>query len=420
MEKAALVVVDLYKNKDEWTVEDSLEELRTLVVSSGASCELEFLCKRDTPAPNYFIGKGKAEELALACKENDIDAVIFNDDLSGTQQRNLEEILDTKTIDRTQLILDIFAQRAMSLEGKLQVELAQLEYLLPRLTGMGIILSRLGGGIGTRGPGEQKLEVDRRRIKKRITKLKKEIGEQQRIKQSQAKKRKEEQVASCAIIGYTNAGKSTLLNSLTESGVIARDQMFSTLDPISRRFILPNNQKIILMDTIGFIHNLPLHLIEAFKATLEGLISADLLIHALDISHSLVYKQNESVLEILDELGALDKPMINVLNKIDKIDDRDLLQELQQDFKNSVCISAKTQENLNLLIDKIMFQFQGMRQIIKVLIPQDKMNLVNMLYEEGNVLKKEFKDNKIYIEAEVSDKLKSIVCEKYKCEIANT
>ncbi|MBM3252809.1 MAG: GTPase HflX [Candidatus Omnitrophica bacterium] len=420
MEKAALVVVDFYKNKDDWSLEDSLEELRTLVVSSGASCELEFLCKRDTPAPNYFIGKGKTEELAFLCQENDIDMVVFNDDLSGTQQRNLEEILDVKTIDRTQLILDIFAQRAMSLEGRLQVELAQLEYLLPRLVGMGIILSRLGGGIGTRGPGEQKLEVDRRRIKKRITKLRKEIDEYQRIKQFQAKKRKEEQVASCAIIGYTNAGKSTLLNNLTESNVVVRDQMFSTLDPIARRFTLTNNQKIILMDTVGFIHRLPLHLIEAFKATLEGLKSADLLIHVLDISHPLVYKQNESVLEILDELGVLDRPIINALNKIDKIEDRDLLQELQPDFKNSVCISAKTKENLNLLIDKIMFQFQNMRQIIRVLIPHDKMNLLNMLYEEGNVLKKEFRNDKVYVEAEVSDRLKSIVCEKYKCEIKDS
>ncbi len=417
MEKAALVIVDFYKGRDDWSTEDALEELKTLVVSSGASCELEFLCKRDTPAPNYFIGKGKVEELALLCEENDIDVVVFNDDLSGTQQRNLEQILDIKTIDRTQLILDIFAQRAMSLEGKLQVELAQLEYLLPRLTGMGIILSRLGGGIGTRGPGEQKLEADRRRIKKKIVKLKKEIGEQQRIKQFQAKKRKEESIASCAIIGYTNAGKSTLLNNLTESHVIAKDQMFSTLDPIARRLILPNNQRIILMDTVGFLHRLPHHLIEAFKATLEGLVSADLLIHVLDISHPLAYKQNESVLEILEELDVLDKPIINALNKIDNIDDRDLLKELQPDFKNSVCISAKTKKNLNLLIDKIMFQFQNMRQIIKVLIPHDKMNLLNMLYEEGNVIKKEFKDGKIYVEAEVSEKLKSIICDKHKCQI---
>ncbi len=421
MEKAALVVADFFNDKkDSWVSEDYLEELRYLVNSSGASCELEFVCKRDTPTPNYFLGKGKLDEISLLCKENGINVIVFNDDLSGTQQRNLEEILDIKTIDRTQLILDIFAQRAMSLEGRLQVELAQLEYLIPRLTGMGIILSRLGGGIGTRGPGEQKLEVDKRRIGKRITKLKKDLNEQHKVRQFQIKKRKEESISSCALIGYTNAGKSTLLNKLTESDVIAKDQMFSTLDPIARRLTLPNNQKVILTDTVGFLHNLPLHLIEAFKATLEGVRSADVLIHVLDVSNPLLQKQNESVLDVLDKLDSLNKPIINVLNKIDKLEDKSILGDIQADYKNSVCISALAKENLNLLIDKIIFQLQGLRHLVKTFIPHSNMKLINMIYENGNVLKKEFVDDEIYIEAEVSDRLKNIICEKYKCRLAQS
>ncbi|MCX5716376.1 MAG: GTPase HflX [Candidatus Omnitrophica bacterium] len=275
MEKILLVTA--YTNdRTGWSAEDRAQELRELVQSAGGRVHEEVICPLKKVSPGHFIGKGKTEELAFIVQKENLDAVIFNNDLSPTQQKNLEAALGVKTLDRTQLILDIFARRARSNEGKVQVELAQLSYLLPRLPGKGVELSRLGGGIGTRGPGETKLEVDRRRIRDRIAKLKRDLGRLTKQRKMRGKSRQKIPVPSIAIIGYTNAGKSTLLNSLTQANVIAEDRLFSTLDPTIRQFALPNNQRVLFVDTVGFLNDLPHHLIESFKATLEEVVDADL------------------------------------------------------------------------------------------------------------------------------------------------
>ncbi len=282
MEKAILVTVDIKKEKG-WAAGDRAGELRELARSSGASVEGEIVCQKEKPTPDLFIGKGKLEELVLLSGQKRADLVVFNNDLTPTQLRNIEKGLDyIKVVDRTQLILDIFSQHAESMEGKIQVELAQLEYLLPRLTGRGIQLSRLGAGIGTRGPGEKILEYDRRRIRERIARLKVELKNLGVRRQALRKRRRDAMLASVAIVGYTNAGKTTLLNRLTNSRKLVADKLFSTLDPVARSYILPNNLKVLFHDTVGFLYNLPHHLVESFKATLEEVRMADLLVHVLD------------------------------------------------------------------------------------------------------------------------------------------
>ena len=290
MEKALLVTIKIESEKNNWPLEDTAYELEELASASGAEVMNNITCICDKPTPNFFIGRGKCEEIAFLCQAENIDMVIFSHDLSGTQQRNLEEVIGCKTIDRTQLILDIFARQAKSPEGKMQVELAQLEYLMPRLVGKGVMLSRLGGGIGTRGPGEQKLEVDRRKIRKRIDKLKDELKHLMLHRQRLRKKRQENSVPAVALVGYTNAGKSTLINALTGTSQYVQDSLFTTLDPASKGMHLANGERIVISDTVGFLQNLPHNLIEAFKATLEEVVEADLLIHVLDVAHPAIYE----------------------------------------------------------------------------------------------------------------------------------
>ena len=269
-----LVTVD-FGSREPWTAEERSTELAELAASAQAKVVHQEIVRRHEPSPACFIGKGKVEELALICRRDNIDVAIFNNDLTASQQKNLEEALGVKSIDRTQLILDIFARRAHSNEGKLQVELAQLNYMLPRLTGKGVQMSRTGGGIGTSGPGEQKLEVDRRTIRSRISKLKKDLEKLADRRDMMRSKRSRVPLFTIAIVGYTNVGKSTLLNALTNSDVVVRDKLFATLDPTIRKFVMPNNQKVLFIDTVGFIKSLPHHLVEAFKATLEEAAEAD-------------------------------------------------------------------------------------------------------------------------------------------------
>jgi len=385
MERALLVTIKLKSEKDNWRLEDVAEELEELTHTSQAEIVDNITCICDKPTPNLFIGKGKTQELALISEEEGADTVILSHDLSGTQQRNLEEVIGKKTIDRTQLILDIFARHAKSPEGKTQVELAQLQYLMPRLVGKGIMLSRLGGGIGTRGPGEQKLEVDRRRISKRIDKLKDDLKHLKAHRLTMRKKRKENAIPVVALIGYTNAGKSTLLNALTDAGQTVSDSLFTTLDPLHKSFILPNGEHIVISDTVGFLHNLPHHLIEAFKATLEEVVEADLLIHVLDISHPRVYEHNQAVFDVLTELQADKKFMITALNKIDLLEDKTWLEKLKADFHNSLTISAKLRQNLDSLQEKIQENFASRMIRLELLIPHSRMDLIDLCYREGKV-----------------------------------
>ncbi|MCK5215253.1 MAG: GTPase HflX [Candidatus Omnitrophica bacterium] len=407
-EKVLLVIVD-YKKKDSWAAEDVGEELAELVQGCRGEVEEKVFCKIDKPTAACLIGSGKVEEIAQMCAEASIDTVVFSEDLKGSQQRNLENIIKVKTIDRTQLILDIFARHATSQEGKMQVELAQLQYLLPRLVGKGIALSRLGGGIGTLGPGETKLEVDRRRIAQRISKLKKElqnVGENRALKR---RKRKEKGVPMISLVGYTNAGKSTLLNILTEAGQETRDGLFTTLDPLSRKLVLPNNIKVVLSDTVGFMHKLPLHLIEAFKATLEEVVEADLLLHVLDVSHPRYRNLYDSVLEVLKELGADQKPVITVLNKIDKMEDASWLKELSRTFELPVEVSAKTGENLENCLEMIGRKLSALIVNVDMFIPINRMNLINEAHNEGQVFFVKYYNDLIHIRAALPKKLAGLL-----------
>ena len=316
-ERAVLVGVR-FPVQSMWSVEDAMEELGQLALTAGAEVLYAVVQQRERAHPAYFIGKGKAIEIGRLCSGK-ADLVIFNADLSAAQIRNLEEMIPAKVIDRTELILDIFAQRARSREGKLQVELAQLRYLLPKLVGYGASMSRLGGGIGTRGPGEMKLEVDRRRIRGRIRRIEQELL---KVKSTRSLHRRERQsipFPTVALVGYTNSGKSTLLNRLTHAGVLAEEKLFATLDPTIRRLSLPHKREVLLVDTVGFIRNLPHMLIAAFMATLEETVQADLLLHVIDVSHPAMASQIEAVLRVLKELNVLEKNRIEVYSKVDRI-----------------------------------------------------------------------------------------------------
>lgn len=318
-ERAFLVGAELKRDRSGWTVEESLDELAQLADTAGAQVVGRLSQKLDRLSPSYYLGTGKLQELVARRSQAEYEAVIFDDELTPTQQRNLEEILQCKIIDRTALVLDIFAQRAQTREGQLQVELAQYEYLLPRLAGKWTHLERLGAGIGTRGPGESQLETDRRLVRHRISQLNRLIEDVRRHRNLYRIKRKKAGIPLAAIVGYTNTGKSTLLNSMSNAEVLVEDKLFATLDPTTRRVALPDHRQVLVTDTVGFIQKLPPAVVAAFKATLEELEEADLLLHVLDASHPSAAQQQATVEQTLSELGLLHKPRLVLLNKLDRI-----------------------------------------------------------------------------------------------------
>lgn len=410
-EKSVLVGIDTGKEAA-WSAEEKLRELQQLVASCGVEILESVNCRRASPDPRIFIGKGKADEVASIVLEKKADVVIFGEDLTPSQQQNLEEILGVKTIDRTQLILDIFAQRARTKEAKLQVELAQLAYLLPRLTGKGLELSRLGGGLGTRGPGEQKLEVDRRRIRSRIGKLKKELNKASQNRQQRRKKRLEGSMLSIALVGYTNSGKSTLFNRLTSSEVLERDGLFSTLDPTTRKMELSSGGGVIISDTVGFLHRLPHHLIESFKTTLEEVVSADLLFHVMDMSSPLMSEQAESVQNVLKELGASEKRIIPVLNKADLLDSELEKKRISRAFSESVTISALTGEGIEEIISLITRMLQSEMENMELTLPHSDFKLIELIRKAGRVKEEKFTDKGVRITARLPRRSKYAILKR--------
>lgn len=398
-ERAVLVSLE---SGDEATDLYSIQELRELVSTAGAEVVGTFAQRRPRPDPTYYLGQGKVEELYAFAQEIDADLIIVDADLSPIQQRNLEDGVGVRVVDRTQLILDIFAQRAHSHEGKLQVELAQLKYLLPRLAGSGTDLSRLGGGIGTRGPGETKLESDRRRIRNRITDLTRELEQVRRHRWVQKKARRELPFPTAALVGYTSAGKSTLLNTLSGSHVLVDRKLFATLDPTTRRVVLPDGWAVLVTDTVGFIRNLPHDLVAAFRATLEEVTEADLLIHVVDASHPQMLEQMNAVRQVLGELGAVDKPTLTVYNKSDLIPDQYILRKLVAETPNSVYVSALKRQGISHFMDALMRLLQTMLVRLSLEIPYDRSDLVSLCYDSGRVLKAEYTPNGILVLADLS------------------
>lgn len=392
-ERAILIGMEWGRNDSLWTVDDSLEELKQLADTAGATVIKKFIQKRPKPDPAFFIGRGKVQELALYAQQENIDLCIFDDELSPAQQRNIESVMGIRILDRTALILDIFAQRARTNEGKLQVELAQLQYTLPRIMGKGLMLSRLGGGIGTRGPGETKLEVDRRRIRDRIAFIKDQIEKVKAVRSLHRSNRKKNNVFEVSLVGYTNAGKSTLLNTLTNSDIYAKDQLFATLDPTTRQLTLPNKQEIIITDTVGFIQRLPHQLIAAFRSTLEVVTEADLLVHVIDVSHELYKEQAAAVHEVLKEIGAETKPVITVYNKIDKLPTDSKLADRLALEEDTVCISAAKKLNLESLQQMIESHLKSKAVEVTLCIPYAETAKAAQLHETANVLEQEYTEN---------------------------
>jgi GTP-binding protein HflX len=394
-EKELAILVGVERQSG-WDIADSLEELAQLAETAGAVVVDRLWQKRDRPDAALFVGRGKVQEIAAARQEKGANLIIFDDELSPAQQRNLEQNLGTKVLDRTALILDIFAQRARTHEGKLQVELAQLKYNLPRLGGQGLVLSRLGGGIGTRGPGETKLEVDRRRIRDRIADIEREIQLIRRHRELHRQRRQAARVPGVALVGYTNAGKSTLLNALTAADVLAEDKLFATLDPTTRKITLPGGQEALLTDTVGFIQKLPHQLVAAFRATLEEVVQADLLLHVIDASHPQHQEQSDAVFRVLGELGAADKPVIPVYNKIDRLDNPHLKERLLR-TPDSVAISALSGEGIADLLDRTRAFLRRRSVDAVLLVPYSDSGVLARLYDLGAVNAAEYTDGGIRV-----------------------
>lgn len=395
-EKVILVGVSEQEGDD---AEDSLAELAELVKTAGATVVGTLIQKRELIHPGTYIGTGKVAELAELVTELGATGVVCDDELSPAQLRNLEDMLDTKVMDRTLIILDIFAARATTSEGKIQVELAQLKYRMSRLTGLGRSMSRLGGGIGTRGPGEKKLEMDRRLIKDRIAQLNRELKEVRQHRDVTRAQREKNQIPVVAIVGYTNAGKSTLLNTLTDAGVLEEDKLFATLDPTTRTLELPGRQEILLTDTVGFIRKLPHHLIEAFKSTLEEAKYADYILHVVDSSNPQMDKQMHIVYETLYNLDIRDKTVITLFNKQDARNDSEPLKDFKAD--HTLGISAKNGTGLEELKALLCELLRENKVLVERIVPYDKAGVIQLVRKAGELLEEDYRQEGIYIKAYV-------------------
>lgn len=406
----AVLVSVRRKDADEREADASLYELEKLLETAGGECIAKVVQAKDFPDKRTVMGSGKLIELAEICKGNEISLVVFDSDLSPSQIKNIEdELRDVKVIDRSMLILDIFALHARTGEGKLQVELAQLKYTAPRLIGKGKDLSRLGGGIGTRGPGESKLESDRRHLKRRMETLQEELRQLEKSRETMRKQREKSAIMNVAIVGYTNAGKSTLLNYLTNAGILAEDKLFATLDPTTRKFTLPDGTDILLTDTVGFIRNLPHHLIEAFKSTLDEAVFADAIIIMIDASDSERDAQLKVTESILGELGAGDKPVIYVLNKCDKIDVDILSSPEILKSNNTIAISLKTGVGVDRLVDAIQTLAREGKTEVVFKIPHAEQGVVNTIYKNAVVNNVEYGDEFVIVSAVADAKLKGML-----------
>ena len=399
------LLVSLDTGEDD--AESSLRELEELTRTAGAEPALTLTQKRPAPDTATCIGSGMVEQAAQICQLEDIDLLIFDRELTPTQIRNLEGDCGVRVIDRTTLILDIFAQRARSKEGKLQVELAQLRYLLPRLSGQGTAMSRLGGGIGTRGPGETKLETDRRHIRRRIGSLKEQLKDVEAARGVTQRRRKKDGTVTVALVGYTNAGKSTLMNRLTQAGVLAEDKLFATLDPTARALKLPCGKTVMLIDTVGLIRRLPHHLVEAFKSTLEQAATADILLNVCDAASSEAREHLEVTQQLLVELGAAGHPIIPVLNKWDAVADPQLAPRLP----GAVRISALNGDGIDALLAAIEENLPEKTFPVEVLLPFSKTGLAAKLREEGAVLSEEYVPEGLRLSAQVDERLYALVKE---------
>ncbi len=388
----------------DFSCEESLDELRALATSAGAEIAGEFTQRRDRPEPATLIGKGKLEEIAGAAASVSADVILFDHDLSPSQQRNIERVVHTRVIDRTQLILDIFARHARTREGQLQVELAQLEYMLPRLAGRGVEMSQLGGGIGTRGPGETQLETDRRKIFRRVRHVKQQIENVRRIRAQQRQRRESVPVATVALVGYTNAGKSTLFNALTKSSVAASSRMFATLDPTIRGAELPSRRKVLFSDTVGFIRHLPHTLVSAFRATLEEVQRATLIMQVSDASSPVCAEQDAQVESVLKELEADKKPRLRVMNKIDLLlpKQRESLRDSDvRDDEQTIHVSAAKGIGLSTLLDRIDAVLEGDRpERVHLRIPQKEGKMLAQLQAGARIYSRQYQDGLVVLEAE--------------------
>ena len=414
------LLVGIYMTKeDKHVCNEHLAELASLVDTMGMMSVAEVGCPIKKLDAGTYIGKGKLEELCEMAKDLGVDCIVFDDEISPNQQKNLEETFKIPVLDRTEVILEIFAERAQTKEAMLQIELAKIRYQMPRLKRLWTHLSRqkVGGKGGyLKGEGEKQIEIDRRILKSRMAKLEKEIKEVRKQREQQRHKRMKNKVPAFALVGYTNVGKSTLLNSLTDAGVLSEDKLFATLDTTTRQYTLPNNQHILLIDTVGFIRKLPHTLVAAFKSTLEEACYTDILIHLIDISHPMAKEHATETMAVLKELKADDKPIITVLNKIDECENPIVVTRFKMEFNKTVVISAKEKTGFDELYELMMKEISSLRKVVKLKIPQSKYGLISELIEEGKVLSSDYEEDDVIMVVEIPTDLEHKTLE-YTCEV---